>query len=73
MLTNKPDDLENIEIWIRFLDSMIMKKYSNGPKEEISYPDSFIMVRLARPSNFKFPGLISLSVFLRKLGLFSLI
>ena len=42
-------------------------------KDEISYPDSFIMVRLTRPSNFKFPGLISLSVFLRKLGLFSLI
>ena len=44
-----------------------------GVKDEISYPDSFIMVRLTRPSNFKFPGLISLSVFLRKLGLFSLI
>ena len=35
-------------------------------KGEISYPNSFTMVRLTTPSNFKFPGLFHSQFFLEK-------
>ena len=35
-------------------------------KDKISYPNSFIMVRLTRPSNFKFPGLFHSQFFPEK-------
>ena len=60
-------DLKKLEIQVKNpKKTEIQARIYHTTKDEISYPNSFIMVRLTRPSNFKFPGLFHSQFFPEK-------